>query len=417
MPIVVTYQGGVTHHSHVSVRNTTGVTRNPASSDVQVNYVNGTGEYKSPRDTTPWIRGAFKVTAYERDKVHVQCTPAGSVQWQAPDGSLYTHQYTASGPLLGKNAVNLNHFFAGAPNHTELALTKAYAKIASNRLDLAVEFGELGETLNLIRKPYRNVGKILKKFDENLVRWSKGAKASKKQPTLKEYVDSVSGTWLETRFGLMPALRSLQSMVDEYRRKVKRFNAAKIHRAVGSVKTKGTYENTNTVDYAYYASYATTESNWKQKTRACCYYRLAKPLSRASEWGLGVSDLPPSFWELLPWSFVVDRFLNIGDYLRSHCIQPEVQLLGNTVGVKQEAALTVSARFHPISDGAKPNTFAPGTCSATRERYVRVINVPVPTTPSVTNLSTLTNALHIADHIALTQSLLSGRNSNMNRRY
>lgn len=401
--ITMSYEPSTTNHACVLHSYLDGSDALIGSSVVPVAYATGEGDYSSPKDSTPFIPGQFKITALEKDRMHIKCTADSQIVYVIPQPYSKAKIYTVSGCITGKYNLTVNQIFVGIPDHRDLALTKAYAKVARNELDLATEFGELGETLEFIRHPYKKLGAALGQVVQV------GKSLGRKDQSLSKLVSLSGGSYLETRFALMPLIRSFVEILEEYERKVKRFNAQKVHRAVGVIKDKGTNSlPLGAYAYGYFTGYALTESDWTQKTRACVYYRLTKPLPRLAEWGMSKSDLLPAAWELAKLSFVVDRFLNIGDFLRSHCIQPEVQLLGNTVAVKREARCTTS--FLPkLPTGAQVSIWKPGQSVNEREHYVRIINVPVPNLPSVTNLSTLTNGMHIADHLALTQQLLSSK--------
>lgn len=59
--------------------------------------------------------------------------------------------------------------------------------------------------------------------------------------------------------------------------------------------------------------------------------------------GLDPFRLPALAWELIPLSFVVDRFVNIGNWLTSHRYNPNTNYLGNTVSRRYRVVLTRKA--------------------------------------------------------------------------
>lgn len=68
---------------------------------------------------------------------------------------------------------------------------------------------------------------------------------------------------------------------------------------------------------------------------------------------LGLKNDPASLWDFLPWSWLIDYFLNVGDYLRAHqglthmmvtrmCLMAKVEVNSSLVNIRESEGITTS---------------------------------------------------------------------------
>lgn len=123
--------------------------------------------------------------------------------------------------------------------------------------------------------------------------------------------DAISGTVLANNLGLRPFMMDINSILHEIpglhqeeRHTSRAMLDAKEERTQTRVYTSGAYKFT-----------AKETTQHSVTVRAMRMYR--ERFSVLADFGISVMDLPSAFWELLPYSFVLDYFLNIGDLLDS----------------------------------------------------------------------------------------------------
>jgi hypothetical protein len=105
-------------------------------------------------------------------------------------------------------------------------------------------------------------------------------------------------------------------------------------------------------------------------------------------------DVPATLWEIVPYSFVVDWFVNVGDWLQAITPVPGITVRGHWATTVTETEETLSASF----DG----TFVSGTLGKATTKsfsYQRTCNQQLSTHP-VWKLNPL-SMLHQADAAAL----------------
>jgi len=131
-------------------------------------------------------------------------------------------------------------------------------------------------------------------------------------------------TWLEYAFGWAPLLNDL----DEARKYLAK-RRLQLDMEFVSFKAVASKANDNGHAYDQYLGGSAGLSvpiRWYRHNRRECIvvYRgavssktIGTPLINASSMGLSARSFAPTLWELLPWSFLIDYFTNIGDVITS----------------------------------------------------------------------------------------------------
>jgi len=180
--------------------------------------------------------------------------------------------------------------------------------------------GELRETMHMLRRPASAL------WSKNLGYLDALGKAKRASP--KHWTKSISGLWLEFSFGWTPlindvkdAAKAYSTLVNDKRGKV--LSAGAVREADLSSSLSG-FDNTNGIPRPPIAGGPTCDKSANLYNKTTVRYKGAL-VSRvqATQWGdwklfgFTPSEFIPTAWELLPWSFVVDYFTNIGDILTS----------------------------------------------------------------------------------------------------
>jgi len=173
--------------------------------------------------------------------------------------------------------------------------------------------GELGEAIRMLRHPAEGLRKALKSDYLDKLKTIK-----KKDPN--RWKKAISQSWLEGCFGWRPFINDLEDAVKAYKEatNVDRNQYQKI-RAVG----KDQLEIDLITDDRFSLGGLFPHMGWKHTyDEAFCIIRseVKRELNvtaagRARIFGLTPEEFVPTAWELLPWSFLVDYFTNVGDIL------------------------------------------------------------------------------------------------------
>lgn len=181
-------------------------------------------------------------------------------------------------------------------------------RIQSGKVNLAQAFAERRQTANLFASTARRIATAvtaLKKGKVDVALRSLGSPSNRKSLSSRDIADQ----WLEIQYGWKPLLSDVYNSVDKLRKKDEDINRYLLT-AKRRVSTTGAWANS-------FAGGGVTR-RIRETSEASLFIRLDYRVQHQqvnSMAQLGVLDPLTLAWELLPWSFVVDWFLPIGDYL------------------------------------------------------------------------------------------------------
>lgn len=175
-----------------------------------------------------------------------------------------------------------------------------------------VFLGELRETLRMIRNPAISLSKSISRHIDSLKNTTKG-----KRRGSDAYRKAVSGSWLEAVFGWLPFFSDIESgmkALDSYQRQAS--NRRKLVTAYSMQEIHGSARNGGDTHYGRgdirVRGWQLTSSKVEVRYRAMLQWD-ASSYSQFRYFGLTPQDILPTAWELVPWSFLIDYFTNIGD--------------------------------------------------------------------------------------------------------
>lgn len=205
-----------------------------------------------------------------------------------------------------------------AENRAAIAFLK-HCRAVQREFSAPIFFGELKETLQMLRKPAQGLANLAESFLHSV------GKQKKKSP--KNWKKNLSSLWLEQAFGWQPLISDVKSAYEAYRSFVEHTdNTMKIVSGYG-IEEQPVSARSGT-DTAFIPPFALVQRpcfrTIKSTEKAFVKYKgavirrvdatLRDGLARV---GFHPSEFLPTAWELLPWSFLVDYFTNIGDVLEA----------------------------------------------------------------------------------------------------
>jgi hypothetical protein len=125
----------------------------------------------------------------------------------------------------------------------------------------------------------------------------------------KQLRGTISNRWLELQYGWMPLLSDLYGSVAELQAGLQRprYRKIKVRRAA-EIR-----ENRNIGNISYLNKPGYIDASVKVVAKVTCYLKQDSSVSNR----LGFTNPVNLAWELLPYSFVIDWFIPIGDWLNS----------------------------------------------------------------------------------------------------
>lgn len=251
----------------------------------------------------------------------------------------YWQQFTSSNGYQTKGSGSLLHAFLVSPTSlppcpssvieqasslAEIAFSKHFTKNTS-QWQTGVFLGELQEAASMLARPGKHLRSSIDELYHDLKRIVRSNSKRGGSRSARALKDAITGTYLEWKFGVSPFINDIDDAA-------RAFRALASGRTFDIVRIKGVGEAESSSEASTSYRSGTPgflgDSNWRVEEitshHAHCTLRGAWRNDSATNGGqmpvpmifsLGLKDVVPTAWELVPWSFFVDYFANIGDVL------------------------------------------------------------------------------------------------------
>lgn len=248
--------------------------------------------------------------------------------------------------------------------------------VKDQKVNLAVAMAEYPQAQKMFVNNATAIAKALRALRRGDA--SGAAKALGVKP--KQLRGSISNRWLELRYGWMPLLSDLHGSVEELNSGLQRPRTRKLHvRKKEEERIKSSF-----TIYVPNATTATLDCQWVVTAKVVAYLQQ----DSLAACRLGVTNPLMVAWELVPYSFVVDWLIPIGDWLNS--LDAGIGLINIygtvTTKAKMIATQTFGSQYYLI------------------ENYVRVPFMGLPSPPLPSYKPSL-GVVRIANALALLSQL------------
>jgi len=291
-------------------------------------------------------------------------------------------------------------------------ITKAYAEMKKSTINTGEILADLDNTIGMFKEPYKSARVLACKIIASKKRRLRAAK------TAKQVARAGSDAWLEYRYGWQPILMDCESIGKEVKARADASNAVrkrKVSRAGAAENRSGSKAwSSEGVPYKSWGTSGLATTKVSVRCSAGVLYdQTVNTALKSLDKTLGVrpSDLPATFWETVPYSFVVDWFVNVGDWIQAITPVPGIDVRGSWLTTVSETTRKVTGTM--LSCGKTPRQLEEdprdhggsfGSSERKTLRYERVSNPSVPITPVWTGKPM--SLLHSVDSIALLQKPL-----------
>jgi hypothetical protein len=201
---------------------------------------------------------------------------------------------------------------------------------AQRYLQGGVVIGELRETIALLRNPARSLRRLIDKYHKDASNAAKRA-ARKRNLSLsdlirkprnaarKEVDKAIAGTYLEAVFGWRPLINDIKSAADALTsydpNQTAQVQVTLLDRYAYN-RGKHSFGSGGISEYSFYA-WEVGEYSCRYKGAVWITSPYLKNMPNLSKFGFRpLRDFLPTLWELIPYSFLVDYFTNIGDIIQ-----------------------------------------------------------------------------------------------------
>jgi len=311
---------------------------------------------------------------------------------------------------------------AHGPSQLSRADNQAVARLRGEilaeyeHLNSLITLGELGSTVRQLTRPYEKMRSLVLSHLDGLHRkLSKISPRMKPRPKKIAIREALSSSWLETTLGVLPTISDTRSIAEALAHHV---SGADLRRK--SVKGYGEVVSSSLTAPAYgsLGGHARYWSNTQTTTTDKVVYRAGLEVKSSADsnpassllklTGFQPLNFIPTVWEVIPFSWVVDYFVTIGQ-----CLNLNVVNTGSVRWIVKSTVRETKRVKNSIPDSAYiPKTLGsqfagqsgtPGKCVTFRRNAAREIlaSPVVPLlTPRIKTLSEI-NPLQIANLTAL----------------
>jgi len=187
----------------------------------------------------------------------------------------------------------------------DVATTKAWENSAGHDASVLTDMAEMHQTLNMFRKPLSALGPLIRSIS--------AAKHGKSNvgKVAKELVPTAQNLWLQYRYGVRPLVSSVNGVL----------KALKSVRQKSRRTERGYYSLSQRTTLTGSTSTWSTQFSWQDTQTDDIFIRtgilLEESLTIQQSLGIDAGGMLAVPWEIVPFSFVADWFINVGSWIGS----------------------------------------------------------------------------------------------------
>lgn len=272
-----------------------------------------------------WGKGSNETLIYRR---------SNSTFWDGPGG------------VTGYNSASAPHIAStGEINNLKIAFLNQLNGESANLVDLV---RTRKETISMVASNAMSIAKAVRFLKKGKLRRAMNELGITKEPKSK----TAANRWLEMQYGWKPLLGDIHTMIDGT------FSDPVCHLTKSRKFTKNT---TSTVSRPYPIKHE-VQSYKQTKVRFWAKYTIDAPALSAAD-QIGLLNPAITAWEAVPWSFVVDWFVPVGDWLETFTALKGIKILELGQSLTSIENITWTAKIDPTSgyyyiSGGKGESFA-----------------------------------------------------------
>jgi hypothetical protein len=207
---------------------------------------------------------------------------------------------------------------------------------------------------------------------------------------------ATANAWLEYRYGWRPIISDATKIMEMIGRTGRKMRVRLVARSTESVDLSKTINETVAGGLPRISGAEVTARHTRSvRASAGVIYEVqphTTPEQLLEALGLRARDIPASVWELIPFSFVADWFMNVGSWLQAVMPAPQVSYLGNWITTVDKKVLDIPyiKTYTTLGPQASPYLAAQtfwgtgGSSLIVEDSVTRDVNQTVSSTPVLT---------------------------------
>lgn len=368
---------------------------------------------ESPRPKSGWLYpkpyyvDIFSRKASSNGRIEVDATKsAGYIPGQGY--VMYERRYVYEG-----NFGNKVHGGSGATllpesdNDRNKAVVDALLQLKQQKVNLSVAFLEAKQTADFVGNSFKCLARSIELARRG--EWKRSIKELRRrinrkyQKSVRTDNPGLTGDWLAWQYAAKPLMQDVDGAINELRsRNVLPYWITTVKGVSVHKETSERISNPGTI----YSCEQVTEKFRGYFIRLDYHpgNTFLQSLSR-----VGVTNPLVSIWEKVPWSFVFDWAVSVGDYLNTLDAAVGWEFLSGSQTIRRETTERYVGTRHPLADTTMKWVFNDHSAVVHRLRLDRTIftSSPLPSFPVVKNPLSST---HLANGLSLLVGALTGGN-------
>lgn len=362
--------------------------------------------------------GWFVASPYTLTNLRIEAE-AGScgLRWQRLNNGIVENVFTTFSGMAFANSLGVPSVDPFSVSDYSKAIATADSRLHSkiraenSEMNGMLALGELRETIKMIRSPAQGLVRLLKTYATSAKRLAKSAK------NRRAFEQGIVPLYLEHAFGWTPLLNDIGSLSSTVARiilddhPIKRvstqvdgapYSSVNPPSLVGPFDLKQRFSSVTTAEFSIRATAYLRER----------FYGPLGPAQRVAELsGFTLENFVPTVYNLIPYSFVVDYFTNLGDV-----IEGATTYQGNVLGYVRTKKSTTIRRESLSFDAAATIAAVAGfnhspfgdNCGRVKFSLVRIERVIGTSVPVPDLVVTLPGAKQVTNMAALVVGFFSG---------
>jgi len=359
-------------------------------------------------------RGGIVNTSMSSERKTFTCTPTSSVH------SKIGHDCSVSAGSWKQYYSNLFNVVLGPlpltcgyPTTLDVdslmkeASTMALSYVKNPSVQGLAFIGEIQQTINLLRNPISAATSFLQNYGANQTRiagyskYSAANRSANNRRQGKAALNAASSQTLAVNFGLKPLMMDIEGLIEALLQRVTLRDTAR-----GKASDEG---YTLTTGIQWLNGSALADGRYSLYVKHECVVRAGAlyafdGASLAGRLGLSLKDIPSAAWELLPWSFFIDWFSNIGKLIDAVTASCTNDFLAEWITVRQKTTVIRTSTSVSPGTGWQIDSICRDQDSCVYETFTRypsplsqsmglVLNANFNRVPTLTALSLLMQQL------------------------
>lgn len=203
------------------------------------------------------------------------------------------------------------------------AVLNAYVQLNQAPVIGGELLADLGKTLAMLRQPFSRAEDLILQI-QRLARKRKKHYVKTGNRQLERGLKAFASAWLETRYGWQPLMMDISETMSQVHVIMDRITSKPAIRVARGSARASVYDGAPfTALLSAWSIEGACEWSSEIRSNAGIIYQqrltsLAEQVSRTL--GLDAQAIPGTLWEIMPYSFVVDWFIGVGDWL--HAVMP-----------------------------------------------------------------------------------------------